>query len=205
MHTASGTGMVRLTLSHDTLGYAGDCAPAPAAYKALFGDLAPSCTHTSDGGYVVVWNNAGNCIETSSVMVVHPDGIQDRLRGKGLVKLFEEDVLKTEPGSQALIDFTDGVVLALNQNTTIKLLSRWEKTKGITRIAQLDGDGHLVDGHIGRAEDSRKIRALLAEFGGAYRGCLQGGVRLPAVPSPCSASVRSRSYADASPGWSLQR
>jgi ferric-dicitrate binding protein FerR (iron transport regulator) len=36
-----------------------------------------------------------------------------------------------------LIDFTDGVVLALNQNTTIKLLSRWEKTKGITRIVRL--------------------------------------------------------------------
>ena len=78
---------------------------------------------------------ARNAIGT--LLVVHPDGIQDRLRGKGLVKLFEEDVLKTEPGSQALIDFTDGVVLALNQNTTIKLLSRWEKTKGITRIVRL--------------------------------------------------------------------
>jgi len=83
---------------------------------------------------------ARNAIGT--LLVVHPDGIQDRLRGKGLVKLFEEDVLKTEPGSQALIDFTDGVVLALNQNTTIKLLSRWEKTKGITRIVRLQ-EGEL--------------------------------------------------------------
>lgn len=78
---------------------------------------------------------ARNAIGT--LLVIHPDGIQDRLRGKGLVKLFEEDVLKTEPGSQAVIDFSDGVVLALNQNTTLKLLSRWEKSKGITRIVRL--------------------------------------------------------------------
>jgi hypothetical protein len=78
---------------------------------------------------------ARNAIGT--LLVIHPDGIQDRLRGKGLVKLFEEDVLKTEPGSQAVIDLSDGVVLALNQNTTLKLLSRWEKSKGITRIVRL--------------------------------------------------------------------
>ncbi|MGH7302934.1 MAG: FecR domain-containing protein [Candidatus Rokuibacteriota bacterium] len=78
---------------------------------------------------------ARNAIGT--LLIVHSDGIQDRLRGKGVVRLFEEDVLKTDPGSQALIDFTDGVVVALNQNTSIKLLSRWEKAKGTTRIIRL--------------------------------------------------------------------
>jgi ferric-dicitrate binding protein FerR (iron transport regulator) len=95
--------------------------------------VSPTADRASGQGAEV--GAARNAIGT--LLVVHPDGIQDRLRGKGLVKLFEEDVLKTEPGSQALIDFTDGVVLALNQNTTIKLLSRWEKTKGITRIVRL--------------------------------------------------------------------
>jgi len=95
--------------------------------------VSPTADRASGQGAEV--GAARNAIGT--LLVVHPDGIQDRLRGKGLIKLFEEDVLKTEPGSQALIDFTDGVVLALNQNTTIKLLSRWEKTKGITRIVRL--------------------------------------------------------------------
>ena len=95
--------------------------------------VSPTADRASGQGVEV--GAARNAIGT--LLVIHPDGIQDRLRGKGLVKLFEEDVLKTEPGSQALIDFTDGVVLALNQNTTIKLLSRWEKTKGITRIVRL--------------------------------------------------------------------
>jgi len=78
---------------------------------------------------------ARNAIGT--LLIVHPDGIQDRLRGKGNVRLFEEDVLKTDPGSQALLEFAEGVTVALNQNTSIKLLSRWEKAKGITRIVRL--------------------------------------------------------------------
>lgn len=78
---------------------------------------------------------ARNAIGT--LLVVHPDGIQDRLRGKGLVRLFEEDVLKTDPGSQALIELSDGVTVALNQNTSVKLVSRWEKAKGFTRIVRL--------------------------------------------------------------------
>jgi hypothetical protein len=88
--------------------------------------VSPTADRASGQGVEV--GAARNAIGT--LLVVHPDGIQDRLRGKGLIKLFEEDVLKTEPGSQALIDFTDGVVLALNQNTTIKLLSRVGKDEG---------------------------------------------------------------------------
>jgi len=78
---------------------------------------------------------ARNAIGT--LLIVHPDGIQDRLIGKGLVRLFEEDVVKTDAGSQALIEVRDGVMVALNQNTALKLLSRWEKTKGATRIIRL--------------------------------------------------------------------
>jgi len=72
-----------------------------------------------------------------TLLIVHPDGIQDRLSGKGVVRLFEEDVVKTDPGSQALIEVGEGIMVALNQNTSLKLLSRWEKAKGATRIVRL--------------------------------------------------------------------
>ncbi len=78
---------------------------------------------------------ARNAIGT--LLIVHPDGIQDRLSGKGLVRLFEEDVVKTDQGSLALIEVGEGVLVALNQNTSVKLLSRWEKAKGSTRVVRL--------------------------------------------------------------------
>lgn len=78
---------------------------------------------------------ARNAVGT--LVVVRPDGIENRLRGKGTLRLFEEDVLRTDPGSQALIELRDGVVVALNENTSVKLLSRWEKPKGMTRILRL--------------------------------------------------------------------
>ena len=72
-----------------------------------------------------------------SLVVVRPDGIEDRLQGKGSLQLFEGDVLRTDAASQALIEFKEGIQVALNENTSLKLLSRWEKTKGITRIIRL--------------------------------------------------------------------
>src|SRR6185436_18147834 len=71
---------------------------------------------------------AKNAIGT--LVVVRPDGIEDRLRGKGLVRLFEEDVLRTDPGSQALVELKEGITVALNENTVVKIVSRWEKTRG---------------------------------------------------------------------------
>jgi ferric-dicitrate binding protein FerR (iron transport regulator) len=78
---------------------------------------------------------ARNAVGT--LVVVRPDGIENRLRGKGTLRLFEEDVLRTDPGTQALIELRDGTVVALNENTSLKLLSRWEKPKGFTRILRL--------------------------------------------------------------------
>jgi len=71
------------------------------------------------------------------LVVVRPDGIEDRLQGKGSLQLFEGDVLRTEPASQALIEFKDGVQVALNESTSFKIFSRWEKAKGTTRIIRL--------------------------------------------------------------------
>ena len=78
---------------------------------------------------------AQNAIGT--LLVVRSDGIEDRLQGKGALPLYEGDVLRTEAATQALIQFRDGVQVALNEGTAFKILSRWEKARGITRIIRL--------------------------------------------------------------------
>jgi hypothetical protein len=79
--------------------------------------------------------SATNAIGT--LIIIRTDGVQQRLQGKGNVPLYEGDVLKTDASSQALIEFFEGIQVALNENTTFKLISRWEKDKPMTRIIRL--------------------------------------------------------------------
>jgi ferric-dicitrate binding protein FerR (iron transport regulator) len=72
-----------------------------------------------------------------TLVVVRPDGIQERLQGKGSVPLYENDVLKTDTGTTAMIEFTEGIQVALNENTQFRILSRWEKDKPVTRIIRI--------------------------------------------------------------------
>ena len=72
-----------------------------------------------------------------TLVVIRPDRIEDRLQGKGAVQLYEGDVLQTEAASQALIEIKEGIEVALNENTTLKLLYRWEKANGVTQILRL--------------------------------------------------------------------
>jgi ferric-dicitrate binding protein FerR (iron transport regulator) len=72
-----------------------------------------------------------------TLVVIRPDRIEDRLQGQGAIQLYEGDVLQTEAASQALIEIKEGIELALNENTTLKLLYRWEKVKGVTQILRL--------------------------------------------------------------------
>lgn len=72
-----------------------------------------------------------------ALTIIRTDGVQQRLQGKGNVSLFEGDVLQTDGSSQALIEFKDGIQVALNESTSFKLLSRWEKDKPTTRIIRL--------------------------------------------------------------------
>lgn len=78
---------------------------------------------------------ATNAIGT--LTIVRTDGVQQRLQGRGNVPLYEGDVLKTDGSSQALIEFQEGIQVALNEDTNFKLISRWEKDKPITRILRL--------------------------------------------------------------------
>ena len=72
------------------------------------------------------------------LLVIRTDGIEERMQGAGSLRIFEGDILKTEPQGQGLIVFTNGIQVALNENTTIKILSRWEKTNGNTPILRMN-------------------------------------------------------------------
>lgn len=69
--------------------------------------------------------------------VVRTDGIVEQLEGKGALPLFEGDVLTTEGASQAMIEFSNGIQVALNENTSFMILSRWVKDEGVTRVLRL--------------------------------------------------------------------
>src|SRR4051812_22379244 len=58
---------------------------------------------------------------TGTLVVIRPDKIEDRLQGKGAIPLYEGDVLRTEGGSQALLEMKEGIEVALNENTVLKL------------------------------------------------------------------------------------
>jgi hypothetical protein len=90
--------------------------------SSIFAQAAPVATATNAVGTLVI---------------VRTDGVQQRLQGKGSVPLYEGDVLKTDATSQAMIDITDGIQVALNEGTTFKLLSRWEKDRPTVRIIRL--------------------------------------------------------------------
>jgi ferric-dicitrate binding protein FerR (iron transport regulator) len=79
--------------------------------------------------------NAQNAVGT--LVVVRTDGIEHRLQGRGSLPLFEGDVLRTEPGSQAMVQLRPGTPVALNEKTSLKILSRWDKTAGTIRILRV--------------------------------------------------------------------
>ena len=95
--------------------------------------VAPGAVPAGAQGVPV--GTAQNAVGT--VVIVRTDGIEQRLQGRGSLPLFEGDVLRTEPGSQALIQLRPGTPVALNEKTAIKILSRWEKTAGTIRILRL--------------------------------------------------------------------
>ncbi len=72
-----------------------------------------------------------------TLLVIRTDGIEERLQGEGSLRIFEGDVLKTETQGQGLIVFPNGIQVALNENTSLKILSRWEKTNGNTPILRM--------------------------------------------------------------------
>lgn len=79
-----------------------------------------------------------------SLLIVRKDGIQEALRGKGSVPLYEFDVLKTEPGNQAEILVDGAIQVYLNEGTEVMVLSRWEKHRPLIRILRVKKGELLV-------------------------------------------------------------
>ncbi len=80
---------------------------------------------------------AGTARNANGVLVVvRTDGVETRLRGRGALPIFEGDVLRVD-GQAALIETEEGVQVVLNGNAVVKILSRWEKGKGVTRILRV--------------------------------------------------------------------
>ena len=71
------------------------------------------------------------------LVVVRADGVESRLQGRGTLQIFDGDTLRVDGQGQALIETEEGVQVALNRSTVVKVLTRWEKSKGTTRILRL--------------------------------------------------------------------
>lgn len=78
---------------------------------------------------------AVNAIGT--LTIVRVDGVEEQLQGRKTLPLYEGDVLKTDASSQAYIQLKQGVNVALNEDTSFKILSRWQKDKPTTWILRL--------------------------------------------------------------------
>ena len=157
---------------------------------------------------------AQNAVGT--LVVVRTDGIEHRLRGRGSLPLFEGDVLRTETASQALIQLRPGIPVALNERTTLKILSRWDKAGGTTRILRVSrggvwakaGDGARQlevesPAAVAAARDA-EIDLKVAEDGQSSLTVLQGTAELGTPFGVCSvrggtASVGARGAACTAP------
>lgn len=74
---------------------------------------------------------------TGVLLVVRTDGVETRLQGRGALQVFEGDILQIDGNGQALIETEEGIQVALNGNAVVKILSRWEKGRGVTRILRV--------------------------------------------------------------------
>jgi hypothetical protein len=71
------------------------------------------------------------------LVVVRADGIEERLEGSGSLPLYEGDMVKTDSATEGLLEFAEGIQVAVNENTAFTILSRWEQAKGVTRVLRL--------------------------------------------------------------------
>jgi hypothetical protein len=74
---------------------------------------------------------------TAVLMVVRADGTEARLQGRGALQVFEGDTLRVNGQGQALVETAEGAQIALNEGAAVRILSRWEKGKGVTRVLRL--------------------------------------------------------------------
>jgi FecR-like protein len=71
------------------------------------------------------------------LVVVRTDGVETRLRGRGALRVFEGDTLRMDGNGKALIETAEGIQLAVNGDSVVQILSRWEKEHGVTRVVRI--------------------------------------------------------------------
>ena len=190
-------------------GWAGGLVLALALWSLLPGGGAGSAAAQG-----VPVGTAQNAVGT--LVVVRTDGIEHRLQGRGSLPLFEGDVLRTEAGSQALIQLRPSIPVALNERTSLKILSRWDKTGGTKRILRLSRGGVWAKAGAGAnqlevespvavvAARDAELDLKVAEDGQSSLTVVQGTVELGTPFGACSvrggtASVGARGAACTAP------
>jgi hypothetical protein len=83
----------------------------------------------------VVAGTAKNAV--GQLVAVRTDGVETRLRGRGALRVFEGDVLRMDGQGQALIEMEEGILVGLNGDVVVEVLTRWEKEQGLTRILRV--------------------------------------------------------------------
>ncbi len=119
--------------------YHGSLALTYLLAVSLFLLTIPSFSFAADEAVGSALNGIGD------FTIVRTDGIEESLEGKGNLLLYEGDVIKTDVASQGLLEFSNGIQVALNENTEFTILSRWVKDQGFTRILRLDQGEIWVD------------------------------------------------------------
>jgi hypothetical protein len=98
--------------------------------------LALSVCHESPG--IAQSLPAGSARSANGVLVVvRADGVENHLQGRRALQVFEGDTLRIEGKGEALVETREGVQAALTGNTVVKILSRWERGRGVTRILRV--------------------------------------------------------------------
>jgi hypothetical protein len=81
---------------------------------------------------------AGTALRATGVLVVvRTDGVENRIQGRRALQVFEGDTLRIDGKGEALIETGEGIQVALSGNTVVKILSRWEKGNGVTRVLRV--------------------------------------------------------------------
>jgi hypothetical protein len=155
----------------------------------------------------------GTAENAAQLTVIHADGIEERLDGRGALPLFEKDLLKTAPRGGAMIEFKDGTRLALNERTTLRILSRWTEKQGETRIIRLEvgevwlrtrrgprmftvARGTEVEVSVGTAAvQDGEVSVRLGEDGRAVVSTVQGSADLLTPFGTCAVGASKRSFA----------
>ena len=150
---------------------------------------------------------AGTARYASGVLVVvRADGVEGRLQGRGALQVFEGDTLRIDGEGQALIETDEGAHVALNRGAVVKVLTRWEKGKGVTRILRVqrgevwarnnDGQPLLeIETPVGvLSAGAAEVSVRLVSDNEAVATVVQGTADLSTSASSCQLRAGTRSH-----------